>query len=44
MKESLKSFEILRRSGKIKLGSKGEKTIVLGGLRKKNLAPYQILR
>ena len=44
VKESFKSFDLLRRSGEIKIGSNGERFFVLGGLTKKYLARCQILR
>ena len=37
IKKSFKSFEVLRRSTKIKIGSKREIIFVLGSLRKKVL-------
>ena len=43
VKDLLKSFDVLSRSGKVQLGSNGKK-IVPGGLRKKYLARCQILR
>ena len=44
MKYSFKSIELLSISWKIKVGSKVEGIIVLGGLRKKYLTGCQILR
>ena len=44
LKDMFKSLERLSRSGKIKVGSKAEGIIVLGGLRKKYLTRCQILR
>ena len=44
MKDLFKSIERLCGSGKIQVGSKAEGIIVLGGLRKNNLTPCQILR
>ena len=44
MKDLFKSNEHLCRSGKTQVGSKLEKIIVLGGLRKKYLTRCQILR
>ena len=38
VKDLIKSFESVLRSGKIKKDSNGERIIVLGGLRKKYLA------
>ena len=42
VKDLFKSIERLRRSGKIQVGSKAEKIIVLGGLRRKYLTLGQI--
>ena len=39
-----KSIERVRRSGEMQIGSKVEKHFVLGGLRKKDLTRFQILR
>ena len=44
MKGLCKPFEVLRRSGKIQIGSEGERIFVLGGLRNKYLARCLILR
>ena len=44
VKDLIKSIERLRRSGKIQVGSKAEKIIVLGGLRRKYLTRFQTLR
>ena len=44
VKDLFKSIERLRRSGKMQIGSKAEKIIVLGGVRKKYLTRCQILR
>ena len=44
VKDSFKSCDVLRRSGKIQLGSYGKRIFVPGGLRKKYFARCQILR
>ena len=44
VKDSFKSCDVLRRSGKVQLSSIGRKIFVPGGLRKKYLARCQILR
>ena len=44
MKDLFKSIEHLCRSGKTQVGSKAERIIVLGGLRKKYLTRCEILR
>ena len=44
VKELFESFERLRRSGKMQIGSNAEGNIVLGGLRKKYLTRCQNLR
>ena len=44
VKESFKSFDDIRRSGKIKTSSNGERIFGLGSLTKKYLARCQILR
>ena len=44
MKDLFKSIERLCRSGKTQVGSKAERIIVLGGLRKKNFTRCQIWR
>ena len=44
VKDSFKSCDVLRRSGKIQLGSYGKRIFVPGGLRKNYLARCQILR
>ena len=44
MKDLFKSIERLCRNGKTQVCSKAERIIVLGGLSKKYLARYQILR
>ena len=44
MKDLFKSIERLRRSGKMHIGSKAERIIVLGGLRRMHLTRCQILR
>ena len=44
LKDLFKSLERLSRSGKIKVGSKAEGIIFLGGLGKKYLTRCQILR
>ena len=44
VKDLFKSIERLSRSGKIQLGSKAKRIIVLGDLRKKYLTCCQILR
>ena len=43
-KDLFKSIERLRRSGKMPIGSKAEGNFVIGGLRKKYLTRFQILR
>ena len=44
VKESFKSIDLLRRSGKIKKSSNRERIFILGGLTKKYSARCQILR
>ena len=44
VKVLFKSIERLRRRGKSKIGAKAEAIIVLGGLRKKHITCFQILR
>ena len=44
MKDSFKSCDVLRRSGKVQLSSNRKRIFVPGGLRKKYLARCQILR
>ena len=44
VKDSFKSCDVLRRSGKVQLSSNGKRIFVLGGLRKKYLTRCQILR
>ena len=44
VKDLFKSIGRLHRSGKIQVGSKAERFIVLGGLRRKYLTRCQILR
>ena len=44
MKVLLKSIERLCRKGKRQIGFKAERIVVQGGLRKKYLIRYQILR
>ena len=44
VKDLFKSYDVLRRSGKVQLSSNGNRIFVPGGLRKKYLARCQILR
>ena len=44
VKDLFKSYDVLRRSGKVQLSSNGKRISVPGGLRKKYLARCQILR
>ena len=44
VKDSFKSCDVLRRSGKVQLSSNGKRIFVPSGLRKKYLARCQILR
>ena len=44
VKDLFKSYDVLRRSGKVQLSSNGKRIFVPGGLRKKYLARCQILR